>query len=558
MTGSNHCPSFRHMTSRDTTHRLLSLIFVLVSHAHFAASQSCVPTNCITTQWTEWSECSQSCGDSGVRARTREILADEKCGGECTGGIFQSEACNQRCCAQNCVFTPWTSWASCRCGEGYCDDPGSWNVCFRWRDKLNDSTCGGYCDSITYEAQCGKPCCYKDCIMGSWGQWETCDARCESTGFRIRNRIVIQEANCGGKRCDYESETTTCKGPCCPQDCVIGQWSDWSECSTDCGQGVMTRSRYIKGAICGGLNCTETDEKQNQTCEKYINVDCKMDAWSEWTACNLKNGRCGEGTKTRLRSVLIDSKCNGEACQPKNESSLCYGPCCLTDCQVGPWSEFGFCSTVCGEGKRNRTRNIIVAPSCGGILCPEVIEFTSCTAQNFTDCKFTEWSQWSACSTDCGNGTNIRTRSLLTPAYCGGQCLDEKREEQRACQSYAARKDCQVGPWSDWGTCVRDCEKGIQKSTRVITVIEACGGLSCTGRYNLTQTKTCHEKCTQLCNQGKCSCNPGYVLQTDGYTCKKKNCSAAVVPIFCAVGTSAPESCQGVHLNCSVISVSII
>lgn len=277
-----------------------------------------------------------------------------------------------------------------------------------------------------------------------------------------------------------------------------------------------------------------------------------MDTWSEWTDCKLKNGRCGEGSKTRQRSVLIDSKCNGQVCEPKNETSLCYGPCCVTDCQVGPWSEFGFCSTTCGEGKRNRTRNVLVLPSCGGALCPEVIEFTSCTAQNLTDCSFTGWSQWSACSNDCGNGTNIRTRTLLTPAYCGGKCLDESREQQRACESYAARKDCQVGPWSEWSTCIRDCERGIQRSTRVINVTEACGGLSCTGRYNLTQTRACHEKCTQLCNQGKCSCNTGYVLLTDGYTCRRRNCSSPGAPGFCGVGTQIPVSCRPVYVSCNV------
>ncbi|XP_059161144.1 protocadherin Fat 4-like [Physella acuta] len=402
---------------------------------------------------------------------------------------------------------------------------------------------------VTYEFQCGKPCCYKDCIMGSWGAWEACDARCESDGLKVRNRLVIQEPDCGGKRCDYESETTTCKGPCCPQDCVLGTWSDWSDCSTVCGEGIMTRTRYIKYPVCGGANCTELNDKQNQTCENYVNVDCLMGQWSDWTECKLNNGLCGEGTKSRQRSVLTDSKCRGQPCGNLTETSLCYGPCCKTDCKVGEWSEFGFCSAACGEGLKNRTRKILTAPDCGGTACPGVLESTSCVVRNTTDCKFTEWSVWSNCSTDCGFGKSVRSRTLLTPAYCGGHCLETKTEDIKDCESYAAKKDCQVGPWSSWGVCVRDCERGIQRSTRVITVQEVCGGVPCTGLYNLTQTRTCHEKCTQLCNQAKCSCNPGYNLDLDGFTCKKKSCGTAPTLSYCGPGTQVLVSCQPVHFS---------
>ncbi|KAI8744489.1 protocadherin Fat 4, partial [Biomphalaria glabrata] len=388
-------------------------------------------------------------------------------------------------------------------------------------------------------------------LVHSWGPWQACDARCESDGFRVRNRIVIQEADCGGNRCEYESETTTCKGPCCPQDCVIGQWSDWSVCDAVCGVGNMTRTRFIKYPVCGGANCTETEDRQSVLCERFSNIDCVMAPWSEWTECKLNNSFCGEGTKKRQRSIVINSQCNGQPCPPAEETALCYGNCCVTDCQVGSWTQFGFCSTQCGEGKKNRTRPILVAQSCGGAPCPDVIEFTSCTAEDTTNCSFTEWSKWSECSTDCGKGKSIRTRTLLTPAYCGGQCQDILTENQIDCESYTARRDCQVSAWGEWGPCIRNCERGMQRSSRNVTVVEACGGIPCSGQYNLTQTRTCHEKCEQLCNQGRCSCNLGYVLNGNGYSCSKQQCLSSPKIVYCGPGTVAIESCLSVLISCN-------
>ena len=60
------------------------------------------------------------------------------------------------------------------------------------------------------------------------------------------------------------------------------------------------------------------------------------------------------------------------------------------------------------------------------------------------DCEFTNWSQWTACSADCGFGVQGRTRTLITPAYCGGKCENEAVEEEKECESYEAKQDCEV------------------------------------------------------------------------------------------------------------------
>ena len=82
--------------------------------------------------------------------------------------------------------------------------------------------------------------------------------------------------------------------------------------------------------------------------------------------------------------------------------------------------------------------------SCGGVVCPELIRFESCVVQNVTDCLFTAWAQWSRCDNDCGVGRETRTRTLLTPAYCGGDCPSMHTEESRECESFDAKADCKV------------------------------------------------------------------------------------------------------------------
>ena len=36
------------------------------------------------------------------------------------------------------------------------------------------------------------------------------------------------------------------------------------------------------------------------------------------------------------------------------------------------------------------------------------------------DCKVGEWGEWGACSTNCGQGTSKRTRSITHPPANGG------------------------------------------------------------------------------------------------------------------------------------------
>ena len=140
------------------------------------ASQECgPPIDCVVSEWNQWTECTQSCGEDGSRYRTRVVFQNAECGGTCPLDIKETENCNRKCCPVDCTFTDWSSWTSCTCTEDGCDGDGERYKCFRKRTMLSDAKCGGYCDNQTKNAQCGYPCCYRDCLPGWWTEWSECD-----------------------------------------------------------------------------------------------------------------------------------------------------------------------------------------------------------------------------------------------------------------------------------------------------------------------------------------------------------------------------------------------
>ena len=57
----------------------------------------------------------------------------------------------------------------------------------------------------------------------------------------------------------------------------------------------------------------------------------------------------------------------------------------------------------------------------GGRECPELTESKECgTSPCSVDCRVSQWSSWSTCSTSCGDGVQQSSRSIITPPLHGG------------------------------------------------------------------------------------------------------------------------------------------
>ena len=60
-------------------------------------------------------------------------------------------------------------------------------------------------------------------------------------------------------------------------------------------------------------------------------VDCQWSAWSRWSACSVT---CGNGTKEKSRQVLTSAKNGGDSCRGPSGQSRQIERCNLGSCVV--------------------------------------------------------------------------------------------------------------------------------------------------------------------------------------------------------------------------------
>jgi hypothetical protein len=221
-------------------------------------------------------------------------------------------------------------------------------------------------------------------------------------------------------------------------------------------------------------------------------VDCVVSDWTEWTACGPEDS-CGTGERSRTRAIQTPASGGGRECGALEESEPCALAPCPVDCELGEWTEFGACDVTCGEGLQTRTRAVLVEPANGGAPCGATSEDRLCALDPCDgDCEVSEWTDWSACSEECGVGTQTRTREVVVePIGAGAACpaLTDSRE----CTDGPCPVDCELSDWSEWGECDAPCDGGEQVRTREVVVEPVAAGAPCGER---TERRPCN---TQIC-----------------------------------------------------------
>lgn len=332
----------------------------------------CPDLDCIWGQWSDWGECSLTCG-SGERSRERKIAAPPKLGGRPCDPLVKKDVqpCPTKSCDAECVDGKWGEW-------------GEWSQCpvtcggalqFRTRVvAVEPNYCGAGVVGDTQEfVPCGNVSCFpdKDCVFGDWGAWGACSASCDGV-MRLERRIVTQGAG-KGKFCNGPLKVwapcNPTQGGVPPKGCeqIVAakhcKWSDWSagECSRTCGGGQLTRTRHIetpanrRGDGCKGP-VVETLECNRKACDGNGVTDCKWGDWSSWGSCD----KCG-GQKRRTRHIEIEGRNGGKSCEPgadvetKGCPRHCHGGhfCTWLD-----WTEWSACSSTCDGGTKSRRRQL--------------------------------------------------------------------------------------------------------------------------------------------------------------------------------------------------------
>uniref|UniRef100_A0A7M5WIZ1 Hemicentin-1 n=1 Tax=Clytia hemisphaerica TaxID=252671 RepID=A0A7M5WIZ1_9CNID len=500
------------------------------------------PVNGGFSEWSSYGVCSKTCG-GGTQERKRECNTPKPAhGGEnCKGETQQSRTCKLKECPVDGGVSQWSAFSKCSksCGVGEHE---------RTRTCTNPPPQHGgkECDEDLKEVQ---ECQIKKCPVNGgysdWSEFGECSTEC-GPGVQSRERECNNPSPAhGGKGCVGEAkETRKCEDMPCPVDGGYSSWSSYSECSEACGDGLMTRKRTCTNPspAHGGKQCQGASTEEKQCKVKECPVNGKWSSWGGYGGCSK---RCGGGLQTRSRS------CNNPA--PAHSGNPCKGSstsskrCNTHECPVngnwGKWSGFGVCSKKCGGGTKSRSRRCNnSSPAHGGRKCSgSSTQSAQCNTQHCrVDGGLSTWSAFSKCSKACGAGHTHRTRSCTNPSPAhGGKGCEGALVEKKSCKV----KECPVngnwGSWGSYGSCDNKCGGGVQERFRYCNnPAPAHGGKGCPG----------YAKMVRACNTHKCPVN-GNWGKWGGFSSCNKRCGGGLQTRYRSCNNPTPahggKSCPG-------------
>jgi len=170
--------------------------------------------------------CSVTCGQ-GVRMRTRNYLYETRArSANCRVSLIEKETCEAECVGDvSCATTSWSEWSECSatCGKGYRIRTR------RFMNRLAKKVCTQI--DLIEKVICTAPiteCPNKQdidpkCNVTQWSEWSPCTVTC-GKGMKIRTRFYISPVQSSSNNCEVELIQ---KAPCTAAklDCVM----DYSE-----------------------------------------------------------------------------------------------------------------------------------------------------------------------------------------------------------------------------------------------------------------------------------------------------------------------------------------
>ncbi|XP_053388193.1 SCO-spondin-like [Mercenaria mercenaria] len=174
------------------------------------------------------------------------------------------------------------------------------------------TTQGEQCENDTHAIVDGN--------WSSWSEWSTCSRSCDggvTNRYRQCNDPLPQ---CGGAPCKgRNSNTKPCNNDV--SCCEVTAFSQWSECSATCDRGTRTRERAYKSQADTSV-CDKVLQGTETCLEHECDMKCNVSQWSEWSDCSED---CGIGRKTRTRNVRGPKFPD---CPNLTDSAVCYEKSC--------------------------------------------------------------------------------------------------------------------------------------------------------------------------------------------------------------------------------------
>ncbi|KAM4677962.1 LOW QUALITY PROTEIN: SCO-spondin-like [Discoglossus pictus] len=277
--------------------------------------------------WSDWGPCSVSCG-GGHRHRNRTCTERDPNGASCGNETREVERCNTLPCPADCELSDWTEWSECSvsCGGGLSErnrsvlvtaDPGG-QPCpspLHLHKTCNTHNCTLECSEGQVYSDCANSCPHTcaDLQLGTECLNEGCEAGCSCpAGQVLQGDDCVTPENCTCSlqlstnllwtvnltmedrskeydpgtviyvqcnNCTCYRGTFNCTQDNCNVDCEWSPWSDWSPCSGSCGTGGQTSHRHqIQQRMYEGEECSGSPTRQ-RTCSL---PDCSCPIGERW------------------------------------------------------------------------------------------------------------------------------------------------------------------------------------------------------------------------------------------------------------------------------------
>lgn len=414
---TSRCVHILHMSDKSQARQLPDYI---CSHLERPKEKEPCIGSCHDLRWNygAWGACSVTCG-GGIQRRSANCIdskgrpvPDEKCS-------TQEKIVTSVCGQETCPRWDFGEWSPCSatCGLGKQQRP-------YWCQVENRVVHANYCSGSP--SQISKVCDAGPCYKWHSTEWTPCSVSC-GEGIRKRevtcrdaNNMVMKKANCEFTK--QPMETSSCVMHLCPTvqtlpsiiSTLKSPLDDPLEHDNDVNHESVPSHKIYK------WHSESADEvSRRRHCNIY---PCPLWSTGEWSQCDVA---CGEGyqyRQVRCRSsrgtILPDKECVIK--QRPRHLRKCENPPCnpSMDNSFHRWrtSDWSACSTECGEGiqKRNVTCHLVNAygwlDSTPINECPTIekpIDQQSCKIK---DCDY-YWTagNWKKCSHQCGRkGRQVR------------------------------------------------------------------------------------------------------------------------------------------------------